>query len=66
MYESPGKVIATFGKYRVVEEHNGFSKYSMWGPDLAGRDCRMGRYSDTGSAFRSAHCLNIPDQKEQP
>jgi hypothetical protein len=59
MYESPGKVVAEFGeKHKVVEEHAGDREYSLWGPDLEGRYCRMGRYSDTGSAFRAARVIS--------
>jgi hypothetical protein len=62
-YEFPGKVIAHFGtKHRVVEEHSGGGrKYSLWGPDLAGRDCRMGRYLDTGSAFKAARIISTSE-----
>jgi hypothetical protein len=60
MYEAPGIVIAFFGdKHRVVEEHAGRSnRYSLWGPDLNGRDCRMGRYSGMGNAFHSARVIS--------
>jgi hypothetical protein len=58
-YELPGKVVAVFGPdYRVVEEHAGDRKFSLWGPDLAGRYCRMARYMGKGDALRSAERLS--------
>lgn len=59
MYEQPGRIVATFGhRHAVVEEHSGGGdKFSLWGPDHAGRYCRMGRYSDLGRAFQSARAI---------
>ena len=53
LYETPGTIIKTLGKYRIVSEHAGDREFSMWGPDITGRDCRMARYSDQGRALRA-------------
>ena len=58
MFEEPGKIIAAFGpQYRVVEEHRGDRKFSLWGPDNGGRWCRIGRYRDLGRACHAARLI---------
>jgi hypothetical protein len=58
-FEQPGHVRATFGHHHmVVEEHAGRGdKFSLWGPDITGRICRMGRYSDLGRAYLAARSI---------
>lgn len=48
LFEQPAIIRAHFG---------GGKRFSLWGPDLRGCICRMGRYSDLGRAFISARAI---------
>lgn len=67
-YEQPGRIVANFGhRHTVVEEHSGGgNKFSLWGPDISGRICRMGRYSDLGRAYLAARSITGLPGKASP
>lgn len=67
-YEKPGIVLAQFDNLTVVEEHSGQDRYSLWGPDVNGRRCRMGRYLDLHSAYTAARLIarTVPLEQLEP
>lgn len=67
MYQETRK-IATAGLYSVWELKKdigvGGRSHTVWGPDINGRECRMGAYRGSYSAFQSMRQLHLADLKK--